>query len=203
MDDATRKALLRESARAARQGILAEERPVLARAAADRALELPEVHRATYVLGFAAAPEELDPDPLLEALRSLGATVCLPRITGPGALSIHVYAPGEPLESGPFGLRQPAADATATDLDAIDLVVAPGVAFDARGARLGFGGGHYDRLFVRVPLAARVALAFDAQVVAEVPESEHDQRVDVVITPTRTLRGSPRASARSVPRDHA
>lgn len=192
MDDTTHKALLRESTRAARQGILAEKRPAFARAAADRALELQEVLRATHVLGFAATPEELDPDPLLQALHARGATICLPRITGPGALSVHAYAPGVPLEDGPFGLRQPPADAPTIALDVIDLVIVPGVAFDSTGARLGFGGGYYDRLLARLPLATRVALAFDNQVVAKVPEGPHDQRVDIVVTPTRTLRGSRR-----------
>lgn len=182
------KPTIRARIRAARQGLPAEERAPLARSAAGRALALPELADVTHVLGFAAAPEELDPAPLLEALRARGAVVCLPRIAGPGALSLHVCEVSDRLQPGPFGLLQPSPDAEEAYADRIDLVIVPGVAFDAGGRRLGFGGGYYDRLLAGMPHATRLALAYDAQLIARVPTEAHDEPVDLIVTPTRVLR---------------
>jgi 5-formyltetrahydrofolate cyclo-ligase len=184
----TLKAVLREKARTARQGILAEERAPLAASAARRAFALPEVTRARYVLGFAAAPEELDPEPLLEALRQAGATVCLPRISGPGTLALHVCELSTPLHEGPFGLRQPPSHTPTAEPGSIDLVIVPGVAFDASGNRLGFGGGYYDRLLAGMPRTMRIALAFEGQILDAIPSEAHDERVDIIVTPDRVLR---------------
>ncbi len=88
------------------------------------------------------------------------------------------------LVEGRRGLSEPpGSDAS---LASADVVVVPGVAYDAAGRRLGRGGGSYDRALasVRVPV---VAVATDDEVVDEVPVEPHDVRVDVVVTPTRVL----------------
>ncbi len=190
MGERDAKAELRLAMRAARRSIPAEDRSSQAVAIVARVLALPEVARATRVLGYAAAPEEFDPAPLLESLASRGAVVCLPRICGPEALSAHVCGPAEALEPGPFGILQPRSEAPEAELATLDLVIVPGIAFDARGGRLGFGGGYYDRLLASVPSAVRLALAFDCQLAEKVPEGEHDERVDFVVTPARLIRGS-------------
>lgn len=181
------KARLRLQARSARQGIPAEDRPQLDLAACERALELPQLQRAHHALGFAAAPEELDPAGLLEALQARGVSVCLPRISGPGSLTLHSCTPGAPLEEGPFGLRQPSETAPTVFADGIDLVIVPGVAFDAHGRRLGFGGGYYDRLLASMPHAFRLSLAYDGQLLSDIPAEEHDESVDAIVTPTRVI----------------
>jgi 5-formyltetrahydrofolate cyclo-ligase len=67
-------------------------------------------------------------------------------------------------------------------------VLVPGVAFDDRGHRLGYGGGFYDRLLPLVPpTVARVAGAFEMQVVERVPTAPHDVGVDTIVTERRTL----------------
>jgi len=181
------KSRMRLQARSARQSIPAEDRAALSDAACARALELPSIIHARHVLSFAAAPEELDPASLTAALRERGASVCLPRITGPGSLSLHACEIGDPLEEGPFGLRQPSADMREVFADSVDLVIVPGVAFDAHGARLGFGGGYYDRLLASIPHAYRLALAYDGQLFTEIPAEEHDEHVDAIVTPSRAL----------------
>jgi 5-formyltetrahydrofolate cyclo-ligase len=65
----------------------------------------------------------------------------------------------------------------------LDFVLVPGLGFDARGGRLGNGGGFYDRLLAAMPAtAARVAAAFSAQLVETVPMGTHDQYVDLIVT---------------------
>jgi len=79
-------------------------------------------------------------------------------------------------------------------LASIDWVLVPGIGFDAEGRRVGYGGGYYDRL---LPLlengAARVAGAFDLQIVERVPAAPHDATVDAIVTERRTLEPPPRA----------
>ena len=65
----------------------------------------------------------------------------------------------------------------------------PGVGFDSAGRRLGYGGGYYDRLIETLrPGTSLIALAFDAQVVDEIPAEEHDKKVDKIITETRVIK---------------
>ena len=73
----------------------------------------------------------------------------------------------------------------------VDLVIVPGVAFDMRGGRLGFGGGYYDRLLRALPDdCARVALAYEVQLADEVPTDAHDERVGIIVTPAGVVRAS-------------
>ena len=69
------------------------------------------------------------------------------------------------------------------------MIVVPGVAFDARGGRLGYGGGFYDRFLASAGEGAiRIGICFEVQVVDEVPMAGHDLRVDAVVTEQRVLR---------------
>ena len=80
---------------------------------------------------------------------------------------------------------EPAAGSPGPDAASLELVVVPGIAFDRAGGRLGFGGGYYDRLLEGSPdTCARMALAYDLQVVDEVPMGGGDERVSVIVTPT-------------------
>jgi 5-formyltetrahydrofolate cyclo-ligase len=69
----------------------------------------------------------------------------------------------------------------------LDLVLVPGVAFDRRGGRLGFGGGYYDRFLPTTP-ALRVGVTYDECLCDALPCGEHDQRMDWVLTPTQEIR---------------
>lgn len=85
-------------------------------------------------------------------------------------------------EVGPFGLMQPtdAADALAPD-----LVFVPLLGFTDRGARLGQGGGHYDRWLAAHPGVLAIGLAWDVQLVDDLPIEPHDRPLTAVVTPTR------------------
>lgn len=179
------KAALRAEVRAARAAVPPEARDAASRTVADRALGLPEVAAARAVLAYAALPEEIDPAPLVASLRAAGARVALPRVCEPGVMSLHWVDAGADLEPGAMGIREPDASCAWARPEDFDLVIVPGVAFDASCARLGFGGGFYDALLPIIPSrAATIALAFDEQLVDEVPCEEHDARVDAVVTPS-------------------
>ncbi len=88
--------------------------------------------------------------------------------------------------TGNYGIPEPISPVLIS-LDSIDLMIVPGVAFDAAGNRLGRGGGYYDRLLAGFS-GFSAAVAFDFQIVSEVPCAAHDRPVDCVITPTKILK---------------
>jgi len=92
------------------------------------------------------------------------------------------------IEPGYHGISEPRDHCSSVAVESIEWVLVPGVAFDASGGRLGYGGGYYDRL---LPLlcgkAPRVAGAFEAQLVDAVPAAPHDVGVDCIVTERRLL----------------
>ncbi len=133
---------------------------------------------------------EWDSRPLLDAVLARGDVAVLPRVEAPARmLALHrVRDPDTDIAPGYRGIPEPREHLPRVDLRNVDWVLVPGVAFDVRGHRLGYGGGYYDRLLaLMAPSVPRVAGAFDLQVQEDVPAAPHDLTVDVVVTPTRTL----------------
>jgi 5-formyltetrahydrofolate cyclo-ligase len=188
------KQRVRGEVRSTRGGIGPAARDAAARTVAARALALPEIADARGVLAYAATGEELDPARLVNALREAGARVAYPRVCGPGRIELH-WCVEDGLAPGYCGILEPGEDTDVADVAEIDLALVPGVAFDEMCGRLGMGGGFYDRLLPRLrPDATAIGLAFDEQIVSEVPVEDHDIPLGIVVTPTRTLRrGEPRS----------
>lgn len=125
---------------------------------------------------------ELDPTLLMEALHRAGHRITVPVILGEGQpLEFHEWWPGVAMQSGPFGAEIPVD----THVLIPDLILAPLLAFDRRGYRLGYGGGFYDRTLEQLRATRRVrafGLAFAGQEVDEVPIEPTDQRLDAILT---------------------
>lgn len=188
---AAAKHAARARAREARDGVAARERRLAAQEISHALFALPELLSARTVLAYAALPSEIDPAPAIWRLRARGAAIAYPRIESPGVLGLHLVGHELELVAGPFGLAQPSEHAPRATRDAIDAVILPGVAFDVHGRRLGYGGGYYDRLLPTLrPDCLRIGIAFDEQLLAEIPAEEHDEHVRIVITPSRTIRVS-------------
>lgn len=90
---------------------------------------------------------------------------------------------------GPDGNMEPdPARCKSVPLDRIDIAIIPGVAFDEKGGRLGADDGYYDRLVSRLPLTTRkIALAYEAQVVPQIPMDSRNKHVDIIITDSRII----------------
>lgn len=180
----------RAHARAARSAIAALAASAAAEAAAQLLLSLPELESVRTVLAYGASPEELDPLPALIALRTRGVAIAYPRVEAPGVLGLHLAEEGQVLQRGMFGILEPGPDWCRIEPTDIDAAIVPGVAFDERCWRLGYGGGYYDRLLPLLPSeCARIGFAFDEQILPTIPAEEHDVALDIVVTPTRVLRG--------------
>lgn len=186
---AAAKHAARARARHARNAVEQMERRAAAHELAYSLLSLPELASARAVLAYSALPNELDPAPAIWRLRKRGIRIAYPRIEAPGVLGMHFVDHELDLVPGPFGLAEPKESAPRAYHAIIDAVIIPGVAYDERGNRLGYGGGYYDRLIPMLrPDCVRIGACFDEQVLAEIPAEEHDATVDVVVTQTRVLR---------------
>ena len=93
------------------------------------------------------------------------------------------------LNLGVDGALQPNLErCKAVPIECIDIAIIPGIAFDEKGGRLGTGNGYYDRLIPKLPITTRkVALAFDQQIIPQVPTESHDKPVDIIITEKRII----------------
>ena len=178
---------IRESVREARREILPQDAMILSARASGRLIGMPEALDSKVVLGYHATAEEIDPSGALDTFRRLGATICLPRIVGAGALVLHRVDEIDGLEEGPHGIRQPSVDSPIIDPVSIDLAIVPGVAFDVDGARVGYGGGYYDRLLPRIPHATWVGFAYDEQLLTDIPHEAHDAHMHIIVTPSQVL----------------
>lgn len=140
------------------------------------------------VLAYMPLPDEIDLVPALRACLASGMIVALPRVGENGMLTLHgVGNVDADLPLSTYGIREPLPATAAVVPDAVDVVLVPGRAFDEAGGRLGRGKGYYDRL-LHTLRAVRIALAYDEQIVPRVPMERNDERVDWILTPTRTIR---------------
>jgi 5-formyltetrahydrofolate cyclo-ligase len=157
---------------------------------AARVLALPQFAAASGVLLTLPFRSEWDAALVARAALADGKRVVVPRVDAAAkVLSLHrVESLAAGIVEGYRGIPEPRADLPLAAAADVDLALVPGVAFDAHGRRLGYGGGYYDRLLPLLPAtASRVAGAFDAQIVEAVPAAAHDLGVDCVVTESRIL----------------
>ena len=141
---------------------------------------------ARAVLLFFPLPSEPDISLLLDDALASGKLLALPRFSAPTNAyeAVQVRDLARELVTGPFGVREPTADCPLAPMNRLDLALVPGLGFDARGHRLGRGKGHYDHLLAGFT-GMKIGVAFDFQIVTEVPAEPHDIVLDAVVTPTR------------------
>ena len=138
--------------------------------------------RGQVIAGFAPIGSEIDLCPLLRALHAQGETLALP-VTGAAGtpLRFRQWTPGSPLTHDRFGAATP----TSGDFVTPSVILVPLLAFDARGQRLGYGGGFYDRTLAALRATSDVfacGVGFAAQQVASVPTGTHDRPLDGILT---------------------
>jgi 5-formyltetrahydrofolate cyclo-ligase len=185
---AAAKEELRKRVAALRRTLVASVRSEYAARMVERLVAHPAFVEARTVLAYSALRFEINPRGALERAWALGKTVALPRtLPETRALALHAYREGDPLEESGFVIQEPLPTAPPVDAAEVDLVLVPGLAFDARGHRLGFGQGFYDRLLPRCTRAVRIGLCFELSMLVEVPNAAHDAPVDYVISEKRTL----------------
>lgn len=184
----TTKAELRRAAAAAREAIDPRHRVAASRAVAERILGSATFGSAGVILVYAAMRGELDPAGITSTALAAGRCVAFPQVdwSARQLVPVRLREPSA-LRPGRYGVPELPDDALeAVPVETIDLVLVPGLAFDRRGCRLGYGGGFYDRLLPRLR-AVRLGLAFAAQIVDRLPAEAHDVRMTAVVTETAWL----------------
>ena len=146
-----------------------------------------EIYRTSKILmAYASMPDELQLNELFTACFADKKILAIPLIIGKGEM-LAVEVPNfDALEVGEYNiltvkheLRKFIAPAQ------IDCMIVPGAAFDVHGGRLGMGGGYYDRFLPLAVNAKKIALAYDFQLVDNLPLEPHDTKINAVMTPTR------------------
>lgn len=132
--------------------------------------------------GYFPVNGEIDPRPLMAMLACEGAITGIPVCEKKGRMHFRQWAPGDPTVEGAHGVPCPTEEA---ERMRPTLILVPVLAFDARGRRLGYGAGYYDRALelMRVDRGiTAVGLAYEAQRVKRVPTKKHDQLLDWIVT---------------------
>ena len=159
--------------------------------------KLAEYKKARAVMFYAAKGNEVQTRKLVEAALKEGKTVLLP-ITNTSKKEIEpavIENYDSDLKKGAFGIMEPdpfsekVQSKNESDDAKIDVVIVPGVAFDLEGHMLGYGHGFYDKLLRRLN-AARIGLAYDFQIVKKLPRESHDEKMDIIVTESRTINAS-------------
>ncbi|MGY0067939.1 5-formyltetrahydrofolate cyclo-ligase [Streptomyces sp. QTS137] len=196
-NDHAKRALRREIL-LARGRLTAGDVRECATALADRALGLPELTHARTVAAYVSVGSEPGTLALLDALRARGVRVLLPVLLPDNDLDWGAYTGEQSLArvrhgGGRLALLEPSGERLGPDaVTGADVVLLPGLAVDARGMRLGRGGGSYDRVLARLERTgahpALVVLLYGTEVVERVPEEPHDRPVHAVVTPSGVRR---------------
>ena len=150
---------------------------------ADIAGRLVEFDPGTIVSGFWPIRSEVDVRPLMSALAAQGARLCLPAIVDRQTIVFRELIRGAPMVDMGFGTVGPGPEAQVLDPE---IMLVPLAAFDARGHRIGYGAGYYDRAIARLVVHERtprlIGIAFDCQEVPLVPNEWHDVSLTDIIT---------------------
>lgn len=160
-----------------------------------KVIEHPRVKKAGTVLLYWSLPDEVDTHTLVESLAAAGKTVLLPRVEGGTELSLRRFTAVDDMVQGAYGILEPqgeevSAEALAAlipcEADGMEgekgmVAIIPGVAFDAKGHRLGRGKGYYDRLLARLPRVHTIGLCYPFQYLDNVPAENWDMAMDEVI----------------------
>lgn len=150
---------------------------------ANHACAMPAFRNSRTVMLYMALPQEVQTATILAAGRRQGKRVAVPVVKPCGLVAAELPVGQAEFQPGPFGIPEPAVSPATISPEDIDCVLVPGIAFDRRGARLGFGKGYYDRFLCRLPATTHVCgLAFSLQIVEHVPDMPHDVRMQSLVS---------------------
>jgi 5-formyltetrahydrofolate cyclo-ligase len=157
----------------------------------DQLFEFANFLEAQTALLYISQPNEVDTRPILKRCGQDLKQVVLPLFhpDNNGARFYKLYNIESDLKTGPGNIVGSDPDrCKLVNMDAIDIAIIPGIAFDEKGGRLGDGTGRYDRIIPKLPATTRkVAFAIEDQMVAQVPMDSHDKYVDIIITDKRII----------------
>ncbi len=177
---------LREKHKTIRDSLTNEEIIEKSKKIKENLFSLPEFKNSKTILFYSSIKSEVKTEDAIKDSLALGKRVVLP-ITNKGqkALEIFEIKDSKGLAQGPFGILEPKKELPISKED-LDLVIVPGIVFDFRGHRIGYGEGYYDN-FLKDVKATKIGLAFEIQIVPEIPAEPHDIKVNKIVTEKRVI----------------
>lgn len=170
---------LRRQIAAKKKELTAAQMEAASKDLAQKFCSLPQYAAAETIYGYLPYNQEVRTLFVLEQALRDGKRVAVPKVYGDEMRFIYLDDLTA-VASGSYGIPEPVADGPVAD-DTTALVLMPGLAFDSRGNRMGYGGGFYDRFLAQEPEHPTVALCYAFQMVEDIPVQEHDIPVDVVL----------------------
>lgn len=201
--DIRRRRELRHEFASLRESLSRAEVESKSRAIFERFLSLPEYIDSDTVMVYISFRNEVETEPIIRDALKRGKRVVAPRtLREERQLIPHVIEGYEDLEPGAYGILEPKRTCPTVIPKEIDLVIVPGMVFDLRGYRIGYGGGYYDHFLKLVwGTTVKVGIAYDFQIVEKIPDELLDVPVDIVISEERTIRAQDSAHQEPTPKD--
>jgi len=197
---------IRQQVRKLRNALSLEQQQQAAQQLVAQMLQLPQIIDATHIALYLSNDAELDTKPLIQALWQAGKHIYLPLLHPfvPGYLIFQCYQQDTPMKFNQFKIPEPVLNcAGLIPVAELDVICTPLVAFDAKGNRLGMGGGFYDRTLSQIPSGqfiqtlnptaearqtSLIGLAHQCQQVTEIPVEAWDIPLPLIVTPSQVLR---------------
>ncbi|MBU1992529.1 MAG: 5-formyltetrahydrofolate cyclo-ligase [Patescibacteria group bacterium] len=178
--------------RAIRQNLLlerllhqeSEDKEIKDKKIAKAVENLPEFHDAKNILLYSEINGEVGTEVLIEKWAN-SKNICIPKIAGTKMHAKRIQSTKD-LQKGRFGIKEPNGQNDEVAPEYIDLIFVPGIGFDLTGHRIGFGLGYYDR-FLKKTNCLKIGLAYEFQIIDNVPGEPHDVPVDMIITEKRII----------------
>lgn len=147
----------------------------------DKLLSHPRIANARMVMAYCALKDEVDISRLINRLREMGKQIVLPAVISDTEMEARMYRDKKDLAIGAYGISEPVGNRY-ENLEDIDVVIVPGMAFDDKGHRLGRGKGYYDRFLSNIPNSYKIGVCFSFQKLCSVPTDIYDIATDDVVT---------------------
>jgi len=198
VDLVPRKRALRAELRERRRNLTRDERAAASEGFTAQLVALVQRLGAQNVSCYLSAADEPDTRPFVNWARSSGIRVLFPITRTDGLLDWTTATDDEEETVGLFGTPEPVGELLGPiAINDVDLIIVPAAAVDTSGMRLGWGRGYYDKTLGSMERCPPVyGVIFDSELVDEVPRERHDQAIDGVVTPTRTVEFSTRSPRR-------
>ena len=185
----TDKKLLRKEMRARRKSLTEIEREIFSNEITEKFLAQEIYQTSEFLMAYVSMAEEVQLQKIFTDAFNRKKILAIPLIIGKGEMAAVEVPNFESLEIGEFGILTVRKDLRKIIApEKINCVIVPGAAFDLNFNRLGLGGGYYDKFLPRAVNAKKIALAYDFQIVENVPTEPHDFKVDMIITEKRIIK---------------
>jgi len=187
-----KKKIIREKISIARNSLTPEEHKIKSKLITDKLLKLSEYVKADIIFIYYPFRSEIGTTEIIKHALLKNKKVVLPKITGKNLKIFFISDMQRDLKPGSYGILEPDTNCCKeANLNEIDLAIVPGLCFDLKFNRIGYGGGFYDKILSKLRKDVKIiALAFDLQIINNIPSCAHDKKVNIILTESRIYRNT-------------